>query len=410
MPLSFRTSIDEQSAQLAVLKQRLISLRKNDKTTEQLAAFPEVKSMEKSLQEGLSLDAIKANLVKATAELKARRDGLSEVTDAFKVNGKKFSAFHTDIKAVEKEMSKLPKPVVHHAKRAELMDEVKANKPLKTAEAHTQYKAPRDQIMDDIKQGVKLKEVADKSRHKDAPDLDINLYLRGKAQRIKEENPDIHKSPEFDQLMHELVGDSKRELSTQVFANKINQITPQQFNELVIATAEAIKANVEAKELSEQAKQLETSAINLINNLGKIAKDTVKDFAALAKSESQAKPDYSKVEQIKHGITSKLINAIEDSGFKGVKKIDKSKLEGKVAEVCKDALKQKSERSTFVKLKDTALSVFGSKSKESIAIEKAAEAKLAHYLMIEAEGVTKPKSIHVNRVKERSNIENVRQQ
>ncbi len=151
MPLSFRTSIDEQSAQLAVLKQRLISLRKNDKTTEQLAAFPEVKSMEKSLQEGLSLDAIKANLVKATAELKARRDGLSEVTDAFKVNGKKFSAFHTDIKAVEKEMSKLPKPVVHHAKRAELMDEVKANKPLKTAEAHTQYKAPRDQIMDDIK-------------------------------------------------------------------------------------------------------------------------------------------------------------------------------------------------------------------------------------------------------------------
>ncbi len=257
---------------------------------------------------------------------------------------------------------------------------------------------------------MKLKEVADKSRHKDAPDLDINLYLRGKAQRIKEENPDIHKSPEFDQLMHELVGDSKRELSTQVFANKINQITPQQFNELVIATAEAIKANVEAKELSEQAKQLETSAINLINNLGKIAKDTVKDFAALAKSESQAKPDYSKVEQIKHGITSKLINAIEDSGFKGVKKIDKSKLEGKVAEVCKDALKQKSERSTFVKLKDTALSVFGSKSKESIAIEKAAEAKLAHYLMIEAEGVTKPKSIHVNRVKERSNIENVRQQ
>ncbi len=55
----------------------------------------------------------------------------------------------------------------------------------------------------------------------------------------------------------------------------------------MISTAEEIKTNMEAKELSEQAKQLETSAINLINNLGKIAKDTVKDFAALAKEFSE---------------------------------------------------------------------------------------------------------------------------
>ena len=354
MKPEFRDEVKRLEEKDYQLKQKVAAIVQEDKTTEQLAEFPKVKSMEEALEDGLSLDAIRLNLENAIADIRARKVVLSGMPDVFKANGRKFSALHRDIKSVEQGMSKLPKPQSLPPVRKEMMDE--------------------------MRKGVELHELTDKSQHKDAPNLNISLYLKDKAEKILRENPKIHETPEFDRLMQSLVRSkfSKR-LTQQELLRQVNKITPSEFHELIIDTAAAIKA-----------KQFESPAIKLVDNLGNIAKDTVHEFAELAKHESRHKTENSvAVDRIKHTIASKLINAIEDAGFNKVK-INKSNLEEKLEVICKEVQKQKSERSTFIKLKDATLSIFGTQSRESIAIERAAKAKLAQYVMKEISEVAHP--------------------